>query len=290
MAKLITLKMHFNKKTIDNCFNCDIIKMQIKGENMRREDEIFEKFKNLFNRLSEIGEVDYKTMTKLGRIFAKHPKILTIQNEKGKNLGIIACEKNLEDIVLLILDNYEASVQLDNTGENIGMRAAALGLERATLKALNNEVASVQQCKDGFNIGMFAAWKGLEKATLKALDNSEASVQQNRYGINIGMAAAQNGLEKATLKALDNEVARRQLNEYRCNIGIFAAYKKLKSATMKALQDPIARSQKNIISETIESVALDNGLEDVVNEFYTGVRHASVEDQVNQIENIVENQ
>ena len=95
-------------------------------------------------------------------------------------MGMLAVDyKEWDDVVLKALDNYEASIQQDNSGKNIGMMAAINRREKATLKALDNPVASVQQSKYGMNIGMYAASKCMVKPALKALENVEARKQVN---------------------------------------------------------------------------------------------------------------
>lgn len=183
-----------------------------------------EKLKQAYDRLCDIFDkferarkkglkVDVPT-SKFVSLLKKYPELLTYQNASGRNLGMKAALCGLEDIVLIALDNYEASVQQTDTGYNIGMFSAASGLEIATLKALDNQEASIQQNGSGENIGMIAADKYLEQAVLKALDNPVASVQQDKFGKNIGMHAVEHNLKQATYKALQNPVARKQRDKY----------------------------------------------------------------------------
>lgn len=191
--------------------------------------DVFERVCNLLKEMKN-KKISPKTLDDFKRLFKKFPELLTMQTEVKKvneyfyggklNLGMLAAEYGLEEIVLLVLDNEKASVQQDCNGKNIGMYAAINGLERAVLKALDNEEASVQQDEKGMNIGMFAAKNGLEEATLKALDNKEASRQMCNtcyidddyfcWDFNIGLFAAFTGLEMATKKALKDPVARRE--------------------------------------------------------------------------------
>lgn len=174
---------------------------------------------------------------KIIRLIDDNEEILTIPIKYGEeNLGIYAAKLGLENVVLRILDNTQASIYQNHLGYNIGMIAAKQKMEKATLKALDNPIASIQQNKYGCNIGMLAAANEMEKCVLKALDNPIASCQQGgEVNENIGMVAALNKLENAVIKALDNEEACRQLNAFRYNIGFMAAKYGLKNATLKAL-------------------------------------------------------
>lgn len=183
-----------------------------------------EKLKQAYDRLCDIFDkferarkkglkVDVPT-SKFVSLFKQYPELLTYQNASGRNIGMKAALCGLESIVLMALDNYEASVQQTVTGYNIGMFSAASGLEIATLKALDNHEASIQQNESGENVGMLASDRYLEQAVLKALDNPVASVQQDKFGKNIGMHAVEHNLKQATYKALQNPVARKQRDKH----------------------------------------------------------------------------
>lgn len=89
---------------------------------------------------------------KIAKIFKKFPDILIVQNELGKNLGMLAADAKLEQSVLVALDNYEASLQQDYWGFNTGMYTAVYRLEKPTLKALDNKEACKQKNVDGDTI------------------------------------------------------------------------------------------------------------------------------------------
>lgn len=200
-----------------------------------RLKQAFDKVCDMLTRLSKAKDVDNSTIAKFENLFAKHPEILTYQDQYGRNLGMVAGTLGFEQLVLVALDNYEASIQQNINGANIGMVVALNQLETATLKALDNKVASTQQDKDGWNIGIYAIYSRLEKPALKALDNREASVQLNKDGRNMGMVSALKGLDKVTYKALQN---------------------------------PKARQQVSNKGETIESLARKHGLNDMLKAFY----------------------
>lgn len=163
---------------------------------MKKYQEIFDRVCQLFDKLKENAKNKDEVVAKLGELFTKHPNILTLQNEYGQNLGMIACEDGLQEIVCMILNNEEACVQQDLSGYNIGMYSAGNGLERATIKSLSNERASVQQDKKGLNIGMYASLNGLEQAVFKALQNPIARRQKSKMGDSIESIAEKQGLNK----------------------------------------------------------------------------------------------
>ena len=141
---------------------------------------------------------------RLIRLIDDNEEILTIPFHYGlDNLGTIAAKNELENVVLRVLDNHEASIFQNIDGYNIGMLSAKHKLEKATLKALDNPIASLQQDRYGQNIGMIAAMKKLESVVLKALDNEEACKQLNNFRYTIGFMTAQYGLRNAVLKVLE---------------------------------------------------------------------------------------
>lgn len=241
---------------IDNYSNYDILWI-IKGRDFMVDNNIqndglkqaFDKVCEMLTRLSRAKNVDNSTIAKFENLFAKHPELVAYQNKYGQNLGMIAGTLGFEQLVLVALDNYEASIQQSQTGSNIGMISASNRLETATLKALDNEVASTQQDNFGWNIGICAIYWWLEKPALKALDNPKASVQLNKDGRNMGMVAVLKGMDKVAYKALQNPNARRQVS----NKG-----------------------------ETIESLARKHGLNDMLKAFYA--ENKIVEEDFDEIE------
>ena len=152
----------------------------------------FDEFKKYLPEVKKLREEGYEhfkvkeTEEKILKIIEEDERVLTKQNLSGCNIGMMAAELGLENVVLRSLDNEEASLQQDEYGYNIGMYSAMHKLEKATIKALNNEKASLQQEKIcDMNIGMISARYGLEKATLKALDNKKACLQKCSEGFNI---------------------------------------------------------------------------------------------------------
>ena len=128
-------------------------------------------------------EKQQQVTQKILSLIDENEDVLTIVNNEGYNIGMIAAKLKLEDVVLRALDNHEASLQQSRIGKmNMGMLSAEYDLEKATIKALDNHKASLQISSFHENIGMKAARCGLENATLKALDNYEASIQQDSWG------------------------------------------------------------------------------------------------------------
>lgn len=164
-----------------------------------KQKEAFEKLKGFLERHKgyKLKASEIKTLQEM---FNKYPEVLTYQDENGMNLGMWACEYKMEPIVLMALDDAEASIQQDKYGQNIGMFAAWKELEGASLKALDNVEASVQQEKSGWNIGMRAACKGMAKATAKALQNTQARKQKNVLNDTIESLAKENGLSGVVKK------------------------------------------------------------------------------------------
>ncbi len=129
------------------------------------------------------------------QFFEKYPEILTYQDKNGENLGMWAADLGLEEIVILTLNNEEASTQRNAFNDyNTGMIAARSGLEKATLKALDNEEANTQQAENGDTIGISAARSGLKNATQKAFLYPVGRYHKNKYGNSIESLALQNNI------------------------------------------------------------------------------------------------
>lgn len=164
-------------------------------------------------------------------------------------------KKEIEDRIIRLIDDNEEilTIPFHYGLDNLGIIAAKNGLENVVLRVLDNHEASTFQNMDGYNLGMIAAKHKLEKATLKALDNPIASLQQDRYGQNIGMIAAMNKLESVVLKALDNEEACKQINDFRYNIGFMTAQYGLGNAVLKTLEKyPEIVNMKAFAGATVE--------------------------------------
>lgn len=155
--------------------------------------QVCDRLSGIFEHLAEARakglKEDASILKKIKTLFEQHPELLTYQNLLGRNLGMSAALDGLEDITLIALDNYEASIQQNSSGENIGMLASDKHLEQAVLKALDNPVASVQQDNFGQNIGMHAVEHDLKQATYKALQNPVARKQKDERGITIEIRA-----------------------------------------------------------------------------------------------------
>lgn len=74
------------------------------------------------------------------------------------------------------------------------MWAADLGLEEIVILTLDNKEASTQQDNDGYNIGMWAARSGLKNATQKAFLYPVGRYHKNKYGDSIESLALQNNI------------------------------------------------------------------------------------------------
>jgi len=213
----------------------------------------------MIQKLGHTHFLTSETEAKILKLIEEDESAITIQNESGTNIGMYAADLELENIVLRVLDNEEASLQQDNYRMNIGMIAAENGLEKAVLKALDNDKASIQVNCCGQNIGMYAAIYELEDAVIKSLDNPVASLQQDSDGTNIGMTAAWYRLNRAVLKALDNEEASVQQEYNGYNIGMMSAQRGLEDCVLKALDNKVARNQvdKHKNEKTIADFCLE---------------------------------
>ena len=165
----------------------------------------------------------------------ENDEVLTIQNEYGSNIGMLAADLKLENIVLRSLDNPIASTQQNTYRENIGIRSACNRLERATLKALDNHEASLQCDEFGLNIGMMAANCEMENVVLKALDNKEACRHIDLWGDNLGIYCARERFHDATLKALDNEEMSTHINNTGASMAYLISLYGLKDCLKKVL-------------------------------------------------------
>lgn len=279
----------YHNRYIDQ-FDKNYLAVNFLRENKEKLPLLEERVQNLVNNLeNQVAEI-LKTHPKL--IFAKnnngdtlataamkfkllkivdlyvysHSEILTMQNEQGKNFGMIAADNQIEYAVIEALKHPEASIQLDDEKMNIGMYAAKNRLINATNIALDNITASTQQEKFGSNIGMIAITNGLgEDIAIKAISNKKAATQLDMFNENMGMKAAKKKYEKATLKALDNSKAASQVSDYARTIGMCACRHGLHEATMKAIsldKDIFTRQSYN--GKTIGMYAAENKMEDIV--------------------------
>lgn len=112
--------------------------------------------------------------------------------------------------------------------------------------------------------------KASEIKTLQEIFNKypEVLTYQAEVGMNLGMWACKYKMEPVVFMALDNADASIQQDKNGWNIGMRAAYKGMAKATTKALQNTQARKQKNVLNNTIESLAKENGLSYVVKKSY----------------------
>ena len=91
--------------------------------------------------------------------------------------------KSLENLIITRINKYPEVLTIQNArGRNIGMIACDYGLERIAIKALDNKIAATQRNNEGYSIGMVAAYNRLEKVVLKALENPEAAKQVDPFG------------------------------------------------------------------------------------------------------------
>lgn len=187
------------------------------------------------------------------------PDILYAHN--GYNyLAHEVCLARFNAIIDLVLNDPKASLLQDQSGRNAGMLLTFVKDQKNVIKALNNPQASLQQDKYGINIGMYAAINFLQDAVLEALNNKDASTQQDNMGCNIGMYAATYGLEYATIKSLDNYEASIQQDNMGNNIGMIAANSKLENAVIKSMENDEAFIQINKHGQSIASLSSSNGL------------------------------
>lgn len=197
-------------------------------------------------------------------LIEENDKVLTLTNDNLQNIGMLAANLKLENVVLRALDNEVEATKIDGfDGNNLGMYAAINGLEKATLKALDNHAASCMQNCSCDTIGMIAARSGLTSCVLKALDNKVASRIQDWYGDNLGMVAAKMCMEEAVLKALDDEDMSKQVNNRNENIGIISATHNLKLASEKALKNKEASGVLDAVGKNLGMYCAENGWEDL---------------------------
>lgn len=264
MKLIERIKEYINSKkendVIENNKNITLLYQSIVEELTQYKELYFEEVKKLN------GHPHFKTKEveeKVIELINEDERVLLLTDKKGRNVGFDAAELELEEIVIRVLDNHEASTMQDNQGQNLGMVSAINGLSKATYKALDNSVASVQIDYNGNNIGMFCPANCDEVVSIKALDNKEASMQLGglSYNYNIGMLCAERGLLTATLKALDNEEASTQQNMLGQNIGMLAAINGLEEAVLKALDNDVARMQTDRIGrENMSLIATRVGM------------------------------
>lgn len=216
-------------------------------------------------------------------LIEENDKVLTLTNDNLQNIGMLAANLKLENVVLRALDNEEESTKIDGfVGNNLGMYAAINCLERATLKALDNHTASCMQNCNCDTIGMIAARSGLTSCVLKSLDNKVSSLIQNWYGDNLGMVAAQMYMEEAVLKALDNDDMSKQVNNKNETIGIISAKHNLKLASEKALENKEASGVLDAVGKNLGMYCAENGWEDLTLIALDDHRNSIQQDKINR--------
>lgn len=104
------------------------------------------------------------------RIVKEKPYLLTIQDNRGLNLGMIAADYGLERVVVKCLDNETASLQVDNNGQTIGIHAAIAFLKKATIKAMKNSYAYWHMDNEGQRISNYAG-KFIEVDELQKIED-----------------------------------------------------------------------------------------------------------------------
>ena len=284
-------------KVVDENENVELLYQSILKELKEYKELYFEEAKKLN------GHPHFKTkevQEKVINLINEDERVLFIRGDWGRTLGFEAAKLKLEDVVLRILDNHDASLIQDDNGKNIGIEAMSTKLFKAVLKALDNhelccqksgywgqtlgmfcaidgyeegvlkalddKEASHLRCSlKGKNIGMYAAENGLNKAVLKALDDYDLSTQRDDEGFNIGTHSAGNCDEEVLIKALDNEEASLQQTYYgQSNIGMLCAQRGFKYATLKALDNYQASVQTNRHGLNIGMLAARSDLEECV--------------------------
>ena len=147
-------------------------------------DEIVDEFK-MFPFLVNIttGVIDKDILdehdNKILKIISNYPKVVTIQDAEGRNLGMYCAIHQLEKSVLKILDNMTASLQQDRNGQNIGMYCANFKLQNATLKAYQNKYAKSQRDKNKKSIEDYATENNIELYKTKKFDLEKKEKKNN---------------------------------------------------------------------------------------------------------------
>lgn len=112
------------------------------------------------------------------KILAEDPELLTYQNENGFNIGMLAAYHGVvKSLIVKSLQNPVAACQQDKNGKTIGMKCCESNLEDMVLLALDNKQASLLQDNYNFNIGHFAVIRSMKSATLKVLEYPELATQ-----------------------------------------------------------------------------------------------------------------
>jgi len=185
--------------------------ISLKNEKVDKNENIQFLYDSIMSELKDYKDMYYEEAKKLNghthvktkevqekviSLINEDERVLFIKDDFGRTLGFDACELELEDVVLRILDNHDASLIQDDNGKNIGIEAMSTKLFKAVLKALDNHELCCQ--KSGYwgqTLGMFCAIDGYEEGVLKALDDKEAShLRCSLKGKNIGIILSIIGL------------------------------------------------------------------------------------------------
>ena len=147
----------------------------------------------------------------------ENPQVLSLQNESGQTIGMLACEYNLFFVMNFCLKKRSCLLHQDKKGRTMGHYIAKKettthydrNLEREDdifdlmlKKILKDNLASILQDEDGNNIGMLAAKRKSKKVFAIARKNKIAMGQQNKAGETIESIARESGLLQEKEKTL----------------------------------------------------------------------------------------
>ena len=191
-----------------------------------------------------------------------------IQDPYGRNMGMIAAQNKMENVVLEALDNYELSTQVDEFNRNIAMYAAINKLEKSVIKSFRNLDASLQEDSDGKIAAFLAVENGLEKAGLEAIQIPKIAryINLSNNCKNLAMVAADNNMDSIIIKAIDigREAGIYDTDTVGDTAAMTAVLKRRKAVAQRAIQDEKLCMIENRNNKTLPMLCVKAGFEDVV--------------------------
>ena len=113
------------------------------------------------NELQSMFEIIVETMKheknedKIMELIGEYPQLLTCQDEKGRNLGMIASLNGMEKVAIMALRHPQVSLHQSRNGHNLGMYCACMKLEEATKEAMQNLVLMSQKDCFGWTLATY---------------------------------------------------------------------------------------------------------------------------------------
>ncbi len=113
------------------------------------------------NELQSMFEIVVETMKReknenaLIQLIGEYPQLLDCQDEKGRNLGMIASLYGMEKVAIIVLRHPQVCLHQSRNGHNLGMYCACMKLEQATKEAMQNPILMSQKDCFGWTLATY---------------------------------------------------------------------------------------------------------------------------------------